>query len=57
MKVYKTSITYELFCLTERQLDKEQVERIKQNIQINLDMYNRLNSNGKLTVISKEIEV
>lgn len=57
MKVYKTTIRYELFCLTERKIDKEEIERIKHNIEINLNMYNRLNSNGKLEVVSKEIEV
>ena len=57
MKVYKTIINYELFCLTERKIDKDEIERIKHNIEINLNMYNRLNSNGKLTVVHKEIEV
>lgn len=57
MKIYKTQITYELCCLTERKIDKEELERIRHNVEINLNVYNRLNSNGKLTVVSKEIEV
>jgi hypothetical protein len=55
MKLYKTTITYELETLTERKLDKDELERIKHNIQINLNTYNRLNSNGRLVVSSKEI--
>lgn len=57
MKVYKTMITYEVSTITEEKIDKEELQRIQYNIQINLNQYNRLNSNGKLTVISKEIEV
>ncbi len=57
MKVYKTTISYEVETITEAKLDKEELQRIKYNIQINLNQYNRLNSNGKLEVVSKEIEV
>lgn len=57
MKVYKTTISYEIETITEAKLDKEELQRIKYNIQINLNQYNRLNSDGKLVVCSKEIEV
>lgn len=57
MKLYKTIISYEVETLTEYKIDKDELERIRHNIQINLNQYNRLNSNGKLVVCSKEIQV
>lgn len=57
MKVYKTTISYELETLTDAKLSKEELDRIRYNIQANLNSYNMLNSNGRLAVCSQEIEV
>ena len=57
MKVYKTTISYELETLTDAALSQEALDRIRYNIQANLNHYNMLNSNGRLVVCSQEIEV
>ena len=57
MKVYKTTITYELETLTHEKLNTADIELIKHNVQINLGFYNRLNNEGRVIVCQKEIEV
>lgn len=57
MKVYKTVITYELECLTADKIGKDELDRIKHNIEINLNSYNKVTSGGKLVIAQKEITI
>ena len=57
MKLYKTIITYEVETLTQDKLNSDDLELIKHNIQINLGRYNKLNTEGKIAVCQKEIEL
>jgi hypothetical protein len=57
MKLYKTVITYELECITDKKLDKDTIERLKHNIDINIGSYNMVRTDGKIETVSKEIQV
>lgn len=57
MKLYKTTITYELECITDKRLDKDTIERLRHNIDINIGQYNMVRTDGKLVVGTKEIDV
>ena len=57
MKVYKTVIRYEITTITEYKMSNEEIERVRYNIQSNLNQYNRLNSEGKLEVVCDPVEL
>lgn len=57
MKIYKTTLTYELECITDRKLSKDEFERLKHNIEINISNYGMVRKEGKLIVNTKEIDV
>lgn len=57
MKVFKTTLSYEIEFLTHEKLSKDEIERIRHNIEINLNTYNKVTTGGKIVVGSKEMEV
>lgn len=57
MKIYKTIVQYELECITHEKMSKDDTERLKHNIEININHYNVVTKGGRLVVTSQEIEV
>ena len=57
MKLYKTEITYTMSCVTENKVNKDFIDLLKHNIDINIGSYNMIKTDGKITANSKEIEV
>lgn len=54
MKLYKTAVTYTIICITDRKLDKEIIERLQHNIDINIGRHDMIRTEGKIETISKE---
>lgn len=57
MKLYKHTLTYELEFITDKKIDKDSIERIKHNIEININNYGMVRKEGRLIVNTKEIDV
>lgn len=57
MKIYKTIVQYELECVTQEKLSKDDFDRLKHNIEININNYGMVTKGGRLVVTSQEIEV
>jgi hypothetical protein len=57
MKLYKTAINYTVILITDKKIDKDATERLKEKMDDVIGSYHLVKTNGKIETISKEFNV